>query len=231
MIYPSGWWERHPLICRCIHLDRLGDLLGNCESIFANDTFLIENVTNLRIDYIHGVNRSRLKFTGQLGSMDYSDDHHGSLRMADIIAVKSFRNMRPLAQYFLNHTRPKLHALRVNSLILKFLLLSAIKCLCRVSATMNGLFRESQQMTDAALARRMSRGVHLTQSGWQWQQFVDPTSQDKWCWRMADDEWFIVASGQPIGYGPAGTWRRYRDPTSGRCFWWRSDDDWGWEQA
>ena len=182
-----------------------------------------------------------MKFGGKLGNMWYTDDDHGLLDVSEIITVKPFRKMRRLAKYFLKHTKPKLHAWRINSLILKSLHFSEIKRLSLVNATTKCLLLSSTgssqlTLTDATLVSRMSkRGVNSfnpAQPGWQWQQFMNPTDQGKWCYRFADGEWFIIIiSDQNTGLGRAGrTWKRYRDPTSDRCFWWRSDDDWGWER-
>ena len=248
MVYPCGWWEREGMLfserCRCVFLDMLGYLLFDGARIFTQDKFLMENVTELCIDYIHG--NELVKFVSKMHVDDgnggrvetsYSDDHHGELHISEVIRVAAFRKMIPLVGYFLKHTLPKLHASRVNSSILKSLPLLAIK---RLSWS-NTAFRSSvfgvSSRTDATLVNYMymrkenqQRPRDLTQPAWQWQQFTNPTTQGRWCWRMADGEWFNMSPNQYVGYGPAGTWQRYRDPTSRCCFWWRHNDDWGWEQ-
>ena len=54
MVYPCGWWERNLLRCNCAYLDMLGYLLDCDAWIFSKDEFLMEHVTALQIDYIHG---------------------------------------------------------------------------------------------------------------------------------------------------------------------------------
>ena len=244
--YPCGWWELHPRKCICAYLDRFGYELDDGTPILfiptnftTSQDMTLLRVTELHIDYI--LRNGLVKFVGFLGDMVYSDDDHGMLSFSEIMTVKPFRKMRRLAQYFLKHTKPKLHAWRINSLILKSLHFSEIKRLSLVNATTKCLLLSSTgssqlTLTDATLVSRMSkRGVNSfnpAQPGWQWQQFMNPTDQGKWCYRFADGEWFIIIiSDQNTGLGRAGrTWKRYRDPTSDRCFWWRSDDDWGWER-
>ena len=117
-----------------------------------------------------------------------------------------------------------------NSFILKCLALGEIKRLSQVNATIKCLpFSASgvSQLTDATLVSRI--GVcPPTHSDRQWQQFMSPRSQVRWCWREVDGAWFSMST-ENTGFFASKTWQRYRHPTSGRCFWWSSDADWGWE--
>ena len=245
MVYPCGWWEREDDggTCRCAFLDMLGYLLFDGAPIFTQDKFLMENITELRIDYIHG---ELVKFVSKMHVDDgngrrvetsYSDDNHGELHISEVIRVAAFRKMIPLVGYFLKHTLPKLHASRVNSSILKSLPLLAIKRLSWSNSALRSSVVGVSSPTDATLVSYMyikkqnqQSPRDVTQPAWQWQQFKSPTTQGRWCWRMGDGEWFNMSPNQCVGYGPRGTWQRYRDPTSRCCYWWRHNDDWGWEQ-
>ena len=247
--YPCGWWEHRDYDirdCTCVFLDRFDYPLRNGTGIVvpnARRSKFLESplleVTDLRLRYIN--RDGSVKFVGKIGDFAYTDEDCNEVVVSQIMTVKPFRKMLCLAEYFLKHTQPKLHALRSNSLILKSMHFSEIKRLSLVNATTKCLLLSSTgssqlTLTDATLVSRMSkRGVNSfnpAQPGWQWQQFMNPTDQGKWCYRFADGEWFIIIiSDQNTGLGRAGrTWKRYRDPTSDRCFWWRSDDDWGWER-
>ena len=240
--YPCGWWELHPHICNCASLDKLGWMLkgGDCvlfvpkKPMLPDDTDFLR-LRDIRIECIFARGHA-MKIVGKFNAKDYSKNVQGMLLASELITVKPFRHMYSLAQYFLGYTRPKLKALRMNSLILKALPFSSIKCLSRVNtATKCSLFSsidDTMAVIDARLINCLTK-LNATsskndQTHWQWQQFTNPINQDKWFWRMADDVWFIV-SGQHIGHGPTGIWQRYRDPISNHCFWWRSDNDWGWE--
>ena len=96
MVYPCGWWERNVLSgmvgCRCASLDMLGYLLSDDAPIFTQDKFLMENVTELRIDYMHG--NEVVKFVSKMHVDDgngrrvetsYSDDN-----MESYTYLKSF---------------------------------------------------------------------------------------------------------------------------------------------
>jgi len=221
----------------------LGYLLFDDAPIFTQDKFLMENITELRIDYIHG---ELVKFVSKMHVDDgngrrvetsYSDDNHGELHISEVIRVAAFRKMIPLVGYFLKHTLPKLHASRVNSSILKSLPLLAIKRLSWSNSAFLSSVVGVSSPTDATLVSYMyikkqnqQSPRDVTQPAWQWQQFKSPTTQGRWCWRMGDGEWFNMSPNQCVGYGPRGTWQRYRDPTSRCCYWWRHNDDWGWEQ-
>ena len=200
-----------------------------------------------------------MKFVSTYGGSVYSDDEHGCLHVSEIMTVKKFRKMYGLARYFLEHTRPKLHDYyreRTPSSILKFLPFLAIKRLYQVDVTLKDCLRPSasgHQLTDSTLATHISRrnekpsgeqaperekqrenqGVNSfnpAHPGWQWQQFLDPESHSKWCWREADGQCFMISGQHDTGVGPTGSWKLYRDPKSNSLFWWRSDDAWGWEQ-
>lgn len=244
MVYPCGWWKRHVCICSCAYMDMLGYLLEDEALIFAQDKFLMEHVRALQIDYIQG--DGHVKFVslrkvdddngGHTETM-YSDDDHGALHVSDIIRVTPFRKILPLVEYFLKQPLHKKHALRVDSFILKSLPLLAIKRLSWINTAFRSSVFGASSRTDATLVSYMYRRKQnhqrlrdLTQPTWQWQEFTNPATQGRWCWRMADGEWFNISPVQHIGDGPAGTWQRYRDPTSRCCFWWRNNDDWGWEQ-
>ena len=224
--------------------------------ILSRRDLVMLRVKELRLDYVR---LGRVKFVSILGGSVYSDDEHGCLHVSEIMTVKKLRKMYGLARYFLEHTRPKLHDYyreRTPSSILKFLPFLAIKRLYHVDATLKDCLRPSasgHQLTDSTLATHISRrnekpsgeqapkrekqrenqGVNSfnpAHPGWQWQQFLDPESQSKWCWREADGQCFMISGQHDTGVGPTGTWKLYRDPKSNSLFWWRSDDAWGWEQ-
>ena len=79
MVYPCGWWERvdDGGTCRCAFLDMLGYLLFDDAPIFTQDKFLMENITELRIDYIHG--DELVKFVSKM----HVDDGNGTANFAD----------------------------------------------------------------------------------------------------------------------------------------------------
>ena len=267
MVYPCGWWEHPGNKCRCAYMDMLGYLVDDGTPIFTIDTFLMEHLTWLRIDYING--HGSVKFIGQAklhdrntGDIDslwkqislqneinihdsngedieflYNDDDHRTLLLSEIIHTKAFRGMLPFLRYFQKYTRPKLSAIRRNSLVLQYVPLNVIKRLSRSNHALKFLIRYVWPPTDENLIKYLYRQKQnhpatrdLTQSAWQWMQFINPITQGRWLWRIADGEWFNISPNQCTGYGPAGTWKRYRDPTSYRCFWWRDNENWGWEQ-
>ena len=240
MSYPCGWWELHPHICMCTSLDMLGWKLNDGDPILFVSKFLmcavdqedLLRIKNLHVDFMYRRGRV-VQFRGKFGDSECFYDAHGVLRVSEIVTTKPFRHMLHLAQHFLKYTRPKLQSLRRSSLILQSLHYCEIMCLLKVNAcTKRHLFLapDALQLTDATLTRCLRHTACLkhVQTNWIWQQFTNRLNQSIWCWRMADDDWFIV-SGQHIGHGPAGVWKRYRDPTSNKCFWWRNDNDWGWE--
>ena len=222
----------------------LGYLLDDYDPIFVKDKFLMKHVTRLQLDYIHG--HELVKFFGQRRIDDgnggyiktrYSDDYHGEVYISEVIRVKAFQKIFPLLEYFLKHTRPKLHALRRHSLIFKFLPLIAIKRFSWSNRSFKSSILFVSPPTDATLLSYVKKReqIHkkprdVMEPAWQWQQFTNPTTQGSWFWREADSEWFNMNPRQFSGDGPAGTWLRYRDPTSFCCFWWRNNEDWGWEQ-
>ena len=86
----------------------LGYLVHDHAPIFTQDKFLMENVTELHIDYIHG--DGVVKFVGKRKVDDgdgghtetiYTDDDHGPLHVSEIIRVTPFRKIIPLVQYLL----------------------------------------------------------------------------------------------------------------------------------
>ena len=166
MVYPCGWWERgiSACICECQYLDMRGYLVEDDDFIFARDRFLMEHVRALRIDYIHG--NGIVKFAcirkvddgnGGHTEMAYSDDEHGPLRVSDIVRVTPFRKILPFVEYFLNHILPKLHALRLDSLILKFLPLLAIKRLSWSNTAFRSSLFGASLRNDATLVRLLSQ--------------------------------------------------------------------------
>ena len=201
-------------------------------------------VKELRLVYVR---LGRLKFVSTYGGSVYSDDEHGCLHVSEIMTVKKFRKMYGLARYFLEHTRPKLHDYyreRTPSSILKFLPFLAIKRLHQVDATLKDCLRPSasgHQLTDSTLATHISRrkekpsgeqapknekqrenqGVNSfnpAHPGWQWQHFLDPESQSKWCWREADGQCFMISGQHDTGVGPLdrGSYTETRNRTL--CF-------------
>ena len=170
MGYPCGWWEHgiSACICGCQFLDMRGYLLDDGDFIFTRDRFLMEHVRALRIDYIHG--NGIVKFAcmrkvddgnGGHTEMAYSDDEHGPLRVSDIVRVTPFRNILPFVEYFLNHILPKLHALRLDSLILKFLSLLAIKRLSWSNTAFRSLVFDASLRNDATVVSYMYRSQLL----------------------------------------------------------------------
>ena len=226
IIYPCGWWDPCPHFCKCAYWDMFGNNLRDHDRICLvprqpEDLTIIHHVRDLRLDYIYG--EGIVQFVGKWGGEDFSDDQYGPLHVSQIISARQFRKMLPLAQYFLKHTLPKLHALRLNSRILKSLRFCDITRLSRVNARTKTY---CHQLSDATLVRSMSRMVvnrfSHTHPDRQWQH------QGKLYWRVFDSAW-CTKSDKDTGRGPAGSWQRYTDPASSRCFWWRTDDDWGWE--
>ena len=167
MKYPCGWLESHPDICMCTYLDMLGWNVKDGDLIFfvprthprlEMDKYRMR-IRELRIDHIRA--GGRVKCLGRSGAMsDYIYDVHGVLRISEIITVKPFRHMFRLAQGFLKYTRPKLRALRANSLILKSLHFPEIKRLSRISASTKCLLLsvpDVLQMTDAILTKYLTK--------------------------------------------------------------------------
>ena len=177
IVYPCGWWERKRL-CKCAYLDVLGYLLSDDAPIFTQDKFLMENVTELRIDYIHsgGV----VKFTGRrkvgngeqeplhvsdddaddAKTMYYTDDDHGPLHVSEIIRVAPFKKMIPLVEYFLNHTLPNLHT---DSFLLKSLPFLTIKRLSWTDTGFKSLMCDASARSDATLVSYLYRGKQTHQ--------------------------------------------------------------------
>ena len=156
--YPCVWWEHRDYDirdCTCVFLDRFDYPFRTGTGICFTSSSL--QFTDLRFRYIYS--RGCVKFVGKLGDIVYDEDHCGMLDISQTMTVKPFRKMLCLAEYFLKHTQPKLHALRSNSFILKSMHFSEIQRLSLVNATTKCLLLSStgsSQLTDATLVNCMS---------------------------------------------------------------------------
>ena len=213
MIYPCGWWERHPSLCTCAYLDMLGYLLHDDAPIFTQDKFLMENVTELHIDYIHG--DGCVKFWGKRKVDDgdgghtetiYTDDDHGPLHVSEIIRVTPFRKIIPLVQYFLNHTLPNLHT---DSLLLKSLPFLTIKRLSWIDTGFRSLVCGVSTRSDATLVSYLYGGGQTRQGLRHLRPpviaIVDeddyPRHNDDWKWEQHSGD--LHAPERPSGFqGP-----------------------------
>ena len=223
MVYPCGWWDGlSELLCNCAYLDVFGHLLLDGAPIFTPDEFLMENVTQLRIDYIHsgGV----VKFAGRRKvtfpppshvsdddidddeTMYYTDDHHGPLHISEIIRVAPFRKMIPLVKYFLNHTLPNLHT---GSLLLKSLPFLTIKRLSWTDSGFKSLLCGASTRSDATLVSYLYGGGQTRQGLRHLRPpviaIVDeddyPRHNDDWKWEQHSGD--LHAPERPSGFqGP-----------------------------
>ena len=147
-------------VCNCMYMDMLGNWIEDNMPIFTTDKWLMENVRDIEIDYIHG--HRVVKFTsnrrisdgnGGYTEVSYSDDDHQPLHISEVVCRKPFRKMLPFIKYSLMNTLPKLRALRSDSLIFKFLQLPAIRCLSWSKRAVQSLIHCASSQTDATLIK------------------------------------------------------------------------------
>ena len=221
MVYPCGWWESERL-CNCAYLDVLGYLLPDGAPIFTPDEFLMENVAQLRIDYIHSggvvkfVGRRKVSFLTPSHVLDddadddetmyYTDDDHGPLHVSEIIRVAPFRKMIPLVKYFLSHTLPNLHT---GSLLLKFLPFLTIKRLSWTDTGFESLMCGASTRSDATFVSYLYGGEQTRQRLRHLRPPVmatvdeddNPRHNDDWNWEQHSGD--LHAPERPSGFqGP-----------------------------
>ena len=160
--YPCGNWVLQSSTCKCVHYDRFGYKFARGKSIcLIRRSIADEQQWCL-------CTRKKLIFfeIDENGWVDYlcwrleHDDCYTESVLGptswvmDVITMKPFHKLLPLAQYFLEHTMPNLQTLRQSSLILSALHFSEIKRLSLVSALLTrSLFasRTAFQVNDTIL--------------------------------------------------------------------------------